>query len=87
MNKIISVKSLGENKFEVEFYSGGVKYTENVTYKKDLWLESLEEFMPYLIPESKNSSELSRCMIIFRNELYRLIELEIEKSQPELQTA
>ncbi len=87
MNKIISVKLLGENKFKVAFYSNGVKHKENITYKKDLWLESLEEFMPYLIPESRNSSELARCMIIFRNELFRLIELEIEKSKPELQTA
>ena len=87
MNKIISVKSLGENRFEVLFYSNGVKYEEKIIYKKDMWIESLQEFMPYWTPESEKSSELLRCNNIFRQELFELVDLEIEKAQSELQVA
>lgn len=85
MTKIISVKSLGGDRFEVLFYLKRLKRKEIIVYKKDFWLESLEENMPYWFPENAKSSELLNHNIIFRKELFRLIKQEIEKKQPELQ--
>lgn len=78
MIKIIALKKINEDEFEVTFSIHRKEQRQTLLYQKDLWIDSLQEFMPYFNPAKVDFQPFLRNNPTFTKKVFELIEQNID---------
>ncbi len=78
MIKITAVKKLKDDEFEIAFSVHRKTQKQTLFYHKDLWIESLEEFMPYYNPKNIDFQPFLRNNPTFTKKIFEIIEEAID---------
>jgi hypothetical protein len=73
MIKITAVKKIKDEEFEVTFSVHRKQRRQTLFYHKDLWIESLEEFMPYYNPKNMEFQPFLRNNPTFTKKIFEII--------------
>ncbi len=78
MIKIIALKKIKDEEFEVTFSIHRKEHRKTLFYHQDLWVDSLQELMPYLNPANLDFQPFLRNNPTFTKKVFELIETAID---------
>ncbi len=73
MIKIIGLKQINSEEFEITFSVNRKAQKQTLIYRQDLWIESLQEFMPYYNPKNADFQPFLRNNPIFTKKIFELV--------------
>ena len=80
MIEIIKINRINENKFDIFLSQNGEPHSFTINYLK-VWIDSLNEFMPYITAEDRSFDAFWNSDLPFRQNLMDALKIAVAQNQ------